>query len=264
MCLDKLPAGLASWLNKIHCGDCIELMNQMPAKSVPGIVTSPPYNLRTGTGRGLHHGSGSLWRFAQLRKGYSKDFGDNMPYDRYVKWQRECLTAMMRLLPDDGAIFYNHKWRIQGGLLQDRSEIVRGFPVRQIIIWQRSGGINFNLGYFLPTYEVIYLICKKHFKLAESGDPKHPKAACGIGDVWSVRQDKNNAHPAPFPLEIPKRCIASISAEVILDPFVGSGTTALAAEMLNRRWIGIDCVDTYCELARNRIAQHQLNAAQEH
>jgi modification methylase len=68
---------------------------------------------------------------------------------------------MMRLLTDDGAIFYNHKWRVQDGLLQDRNDIVSGFPVRQIIIWHRNGGINFNKGYFLPTYEVIYLIAKK-------------------------------------------------------------------------------------------------------
>ena len=43
-----------------------------------------------------------------------------MPHDEYVKWQRDCLTEMMRLIPKDGAIFYNHKWRVQGGLLQDR------------------------------------------------------------------------------------------------------------------------------------------------
>jgi site-specific DNA-methyltransferase (adenine-specific) len=233
-------------------------MNQMPAKSIGGIVTSPPYNLRTGTGNGMHHGGGSLWRLAQLRAGYSNNLGDNLPYDKYVKWQRDCLSAMLRLLRDDGAIFYNHKWRVQDGLLQDRSEIVRGFPVRQIIIWQRSGGINFNCSYFLPTYEVIYLICNSRFRLAKSSDPKHPKATCGIGDVWSVKQDRNNPHPAPFPVEIPKRCIQSISAEVILDPFSGSGTTALAAEMLDRKWIGIDVVNTYCESARKRIAVYRI------
>lgn len=70
---------------------------------------------------------------------------------------------MMRLLKDDGAIFYNHKWRVQNGLIQDRREIVADFPVRQIIIWRRKGGINFNAGYFLPTYEVIYPYCKKRF-----------------------------------------------------------------------------------------------------
>ena len=83
-----------------------------------------------------------------------------MPHEEYVQWQRACLTEMMRLIPDTGAIFYNHKWRTQNKLLQTRNDIVDGFPVRQIIIWQRAGGHNFNNQYFVPTYEVIYLICK--------------------------------------------------------------------------------------------------------
>ena len=49
---------------------------------------------------------------------------------------------MMRVLSEDGAIFYNHKWRVQGGLLQDRQDIVAGFPVRQVIIWRRKGGLQ--------------------------------------------------------------------------------------------------------------------------
>ena len=64
------------------------------------------------------------------------------------------------LLQPDGAIFCNHAWRVQGGLRQDLSDIVQGFPVCQIIIWQQAGGINFNPRYFLPNYEIIYLIAK--------------------------------------------------------------------------------------------------------
>ncbi|WP_017208644.1 hypothetical protein [Rickettsia australis] len=60
---------------------------------------------------------------------------------------------MLSIISNDGAIFYNHKWRVQKGILQDRQDIISGFPVRQIIIWQRKGGINFNPGYFLHTYK---------------------------------------------------------------------------------------------------------------
>ena len=151
------PSDMARWLNRIHHGDCVELMNRMPDGCVDLIVTSPPYNIKNSTGNGLKNGSGGKWPRAELIQGYEAH-DDAMPHEEYVEWQRECLTAMMRVLSEDGAIFYNHKWRVQGGLLQDRADIVDGFPVRQIIIWQRSGGINFNPGYFLPTYEVIYLI----------------------------------------------------------------------------------------------------------
>lgn len=250
---------LSKWLNKIHHGDCIEIMNLMPENSVDLIVTSPPYNLRNSTGGGMRNGSGGLWESAALLKGYADGNMDDMPYDEYVKWQRSCLSSMMRLLKKDGAIFYNHKWRVQDGILQDRREIVDGFPVRQIIIWQRSGGINFNIKYFLPTYEVIYLICNKDFKLA-SKDPKHPKAACGVGDIWKINQDFKNEHPAPFPIEIPKRCIVSTNAKVVLDPFIGSGTTAIAAKILNIDWIGIEISKQYCEMANNRILSYEKDS----
>jgi site-specific DNA-methyltransferase (adenine-specific) len=232
------------WLNKVHCGDCEELMSKIPAGSVDLVVTSPPYNLRNSTGGGLRNGSGGKWESAALLNGYAES-DDAMPHEEYVAWQRRCLTAMMRLLPQNGAIFYNHKWRVQAGLLQDRSDIVSGFPVRQIIIWQREGGINFNPGYFLPTYEVIYLICKPEFKLA-------PKANA-VGDVWRIPQEANNPHPAPFPVELAQRCIESTTAKVTLDPFLGSGSTAIAAEACRREWIGIEVSKDYCKLANERI-----------
>jgi modification methylase len=240
-------------LNKVHQEDCLEVMARMPEKSIDLVVTSPPYNLRNSSGGGMANGSGGLWRNAALSNGYADGNTDDMPYEQYVEWQRKCLTAMMRLLKDDGAIFYNHKWRVQDGLLQDRHDIVSGFPVRQIIIWQRSGGINFNLQYFLPTYEVIYLICNKDFRLT-SKDPEHPKAACGVGDVWKFSQECDNPHPAPFPVELPKRCIDATDAKVVLDPFMGSGSTAIAAKMTGIDWIGIEISKQYCALANDRIA----------
>ena len=248
--LDERDSQMKSWVGKIHGGDCIEVMGKMPPGSVDLVVTSSPYNLRNSTGNGMKDARGGKWRSAALLDGYD-GFDDAMPYDQYVKWQRECLTAMMRLLRDDGAVFYNHKWRVQNGLLQDRSEIVKGFPVRQIIIWRRQGGINFNAGYFLPTYEVIYLICKREFRLAS-------KLAVRQGDVWEIPQDRStNAHPAPFPVELPRRCIRSTTAKIVLDPFLGSGTTAIASEDCGRQWIGIERSQDYCAYAQERIEAHR-------
>ena len=239
------PHLMEPWLDKVHPGDCLKLMAKLPALSVDAIVTSPPYNIKNSTGNGLKNGSGGKWPKAALIKGYASN-GDAMPHEDYVEWQKKCLKAMMRVLRKDGAIFYNHKWRIQGGLLQDRADIMEGFPVRQIIIWQRKGGINFNPGYFLPTYEVIYLIAKPDFKLA-------PKANAA-GDIWSIPQENNNPHPAPFPIELAQRCIASTKGKIVLDPFMGSGSTAIAAEAEKRKWIGFDLSEEYCKLARERLS----------
>lgn len=244
----KVKPTISSPLGKIICGDCIKEMKKMTSESVKVIVTSPPYNLRNSSGNGMKDGRGGKWSKAALIKGYD-EYNDNMPHELYVAWQRSCLTEMMRLLRNDGVIFYNHKWRVQKGLLQDRQDIVTGFPVRQIIIWQRAGGINFNSGYFLPTYEVIYMIAKPNFRLA-------PKAnACG--DIWTIPQEKNNPHPAPFPLELAQRCLESAGSGLVLDPFMGSGTTAIAAERLGFSWLGIEKSPNYITLAKERLEKLQ-------
>jgi modification methylase len=232
------------FFDKFICGDAVEILKQLPDASVDLVVTSPPYNLKNSTGNGMKDGRGGKWSNAALINGYSH-YNDNMPHDEYVKWQRACITEMLRVIPDDGAIFYNHKWRVQGGLLQDRHDIVSGFPVRQIIIWKRKGGINFNPGYFLPTYEVIYLIAKPEFRLA--------KKANAHGDIWEFGQESKNKHPAPFPVALIERIISSTNAKIVLDPFMGSGTTALAAKNLDRNFIGIDISPESCEIALQRL-----------
>lgn len=233
-------------LDNLWLGDCLELMPQIPDGSIKVVVTSPPYNLRNTTGGGLLRDGGVFSKGRKIRNGYSAHH-DAMPHEEYVAWQRACLAEMMRVLRDDGAIFYNHKWRCQNLLLQDRSDILEGFPVRQIIIWRRNGGINFNDHYFLPTYEVIYLIAKPKFRLL-------PKANA-VGDVWEFDQERRNSHPAPFPVALAQRCIASVGDGKVLDPFMGSGTTALAAEREVRDWIGIEIDPDYHRSAIERIAR---------
>ena len=232
-------------LNNILLGDCLDIMKKMPAKSIDIIITSPPYNLLNSTGNGLKKNTKcGKWKNAAIKDGYI-DYDDNRPYPDYINWQKKCVAEMYRLIKDDGAIFYNNKNRVQGGLLQDRREIVAGLPLRQIITWKRCGSINFNAGYFLPTTEQIYLICNKDFKLT--------KGANKWTDVWEIKQEMKNPHPAPFPVELTDRIIASTTGQVILDPFGGSGTTAISAMKLNRDFILIENSYQYCEMAKARI-----------
>ena len=233
------------FIDKFICGDALEVLRQIPDNSLSLAVTSPPYNIKNSTGNGLKDGRGGKWANAALLDGYSH-YNDCMPYDEYVEWQRSVIAEVLRILKNDGVFFYNHKWRVQAGLIQDRHDIIKDFPVRQIIIWRRAGGINFNPGYFLPTYEVIYMITKPDFKLA-------PKANA-VGDVWEFSQELKNDHPAPFPVELIERIIQSVNSAVVLDPFMGSGTTALAAKMLGRNFVGIDISNEYCKKAEERVS----------
>lgn len=239
------PALPVEYRNQIICGDSLQVMNKLPNECVDLVVTSPPYNLRSGTGAGIrrNHSSGSSYPDVML-KGYDRH-NDDLPREEYVAWQRACLREMMRLIPEHGAIFYNHKWRIQRGLLQDHREIIEHLPVRQIIIWKRPGGVNFSRRFFLPTFEVVYLIAKSGFRLA-------PKANA-LSDVWHITPEQHNPHPAPFPLALPLRIIGATEAQTVLDPFIGSGTTAVAAQRLGRIFVGIDNSPKYCAMARERI-----------
>lgn len=231
--------------NNIINGDCLEIMQKIPDKSIDAIITSPPYNLLNSTGNGLKKNTHSgKWANAAIKNGYN-EYDDNMPYDEYISWQKKCLSEMYRLIKDDGVIFYNNKNRVQAGLLQDRGEIVKGFPLRQIITWKRSGAINFNAGYFLPTTEQIYMICNKNFKLI--------KGANKLTDVWEVTQEMKNPHPAPFPEALIDRLVSSVNAQTILDPFAGSGTTGVCAKKFGRDFILIEKSELYCRMAKARI-----------
>ena len=231
--------------NKIINGDCLKVMKALPDNSIDIIITSPPYNLLNSTGNGLKKNTNcGKWKNAAIKDGY-KDYDDNMPYPEYVKWQKDCVADMYRLIKEDGAIFYNNKNRVQAGLLQDRREIVKDFPLRQIITWKRSGAINFNAGYFLPTTEQIYIICNKKFKLK--------KGANKLKDVGEIKQEMNNPHPAPFPEELIDRIVTSTNGKIILDPFGGSGTTAISSLKDDRDFILIEKSMSYCEMAQARI-----------
>jgi len=95
--------------------------------------------------------------------------------------------------------------------------------------------------------QVEPLLCKPDFVLVPG--------ACSAGDVWKIPQERVEGHPAPFPLELPTRIIKSTAAKVVLDCFAGSGTTAVAAKMLGRDYIGIELSQLYVAVAERRLAR---------
>lgn len=119
--------------------------------------------------------------------------------------------------------------------------------MKQIIIWHRSGGINFNSGYFPPNYEVIYLITKPKFRLA----PKANAQGC----VWCINHEVDTSHTAPFPVGLAERCISTVAKELVLKPFIGSRGTAIAAEKLKWPWVGIEQSANYVSMATPRIGK---------
>lgn len=239
----------------IYNTDVLVGLGALGDETIDVIFTSPPYNLKNSTGGGMKNGKGGKWEGNALELGAYDEYDDNIPQDQYISWMRKVITECFRVLKPTGALFFNHKFRVQGGLIQDHTEMLEGFNVRQVIIWQRSGGINFNKGYFLPTYEVIYLMPKTargkdSFQLV-------PKANAH-GDVWTIHQERNNPHPAPWPLELPRRVLSSslpAGRPVALDPFAGSGGLAVAAEELGWDSISIEQSSQYCDMIKGRLGE---------
>lgn len=231
----------------LHNQDCLDALRGIPSKSVDLVITSPPYNLGNTTGGGFPTKKAGKWSGGSLANGYNDTHSDSMPYLDYCLWQKMFLLESWRVLTDTGAIFYNHKPRVQAGLLQSPlDDLNPGLPVRQLIIWQRSGGINFSPSFYLPTTEWIILFAKPDFRLKSKG-------ASGVGDVWKINQDKNNPHPAPFPLELPMRILETTDGEIVVDPFMGSGTTGVACVQSGRSFIGVEKDPIFFNMAKERI-----------
>lgn len=251
----------------IYHGDCLEVLPTLPPADL--IVTSPPYNLGNTTGGGFpdrfgHYrkstglagrGGGGKWGGGALANGYGIH-SDDMPHEEYLAWQAKCLRAFWACLGPAGAIFYNHKPRVQDGQLIAPMDYVpaelRPY-VRQEIVWMRSGGINFSPAFYLPMHERILVIARRGWRLKSKG-------ASGVGDVWEIHQETDNPHPAPFPVELPARAIETTEPTLTVDPFMGSGTTLRAAKDAGRRAIGIEIEERYCEIAVKRLAQRVLFA----
>ena len=223
--------------HKIIIGDCLEEMKYFEDNSIPLIVTSPPYNMKTSTGGGFKgKADAGLWKNAGLKNGYNS-YSDNLSVEDYAKWQGEILAEMWRLIPENGAIFYNHKPRIQAGrVLLPQSYAPDYMILRQVIIWDRSCGFNFNRSFFTPSHEYILLFAKKDFRFTKHNPDR---------DIWKINFEKNNSHPAPFPVELAKKCIEHTDAELVLDPFSGSGSTGVATLALGRSYVGIECDTGY-------------------
>ncbi|WP_295633221.1 site-specific DNA-methyltransferase [Novosphingobium sp.] len=228
----------------IYQGDCLEVMRSMRSGSVDLVFTSPPFNL--GVSRGKKRGKkvNTNWKSSLLDDGYASYDDARDPAD-YENWMKDFLRESWRLVTDDGAIFFNHKPRIQGKILRTPLDLNPGLPLRQIVIWDRGSGHNFNHFFFTPSSEWVLIFAKPNFKL----NGLTPRTR----DVWKIAPEHGNPHPAPFPIELPLTAIRNTSAKVVLDPFMGSGSAGVAALRCGRQFVGIELDAGYIEMATARL-----------
>lgn len=219
----------------LYLGDCAEILPTLGKVDV--VVTSPPYNL------GGFHQETKKWSYDSIT--------DDLPEDKYQKQQINLLNSI-----DSEWIFYNHKERIVEGIAINPLEwlLKTKWYLMQTIVIDGKSTANVDKRRFFPVHEYIYVLANKKGKKLNNEN-------C-LTSVWSLPKITRigQEHPAGFHVNLPLSCISSCNGEIILDPYMGSGTTAIAALEKNKKFIGIELSKKYFDIACKRIedAQRQV------
>lgn len=252
-------------INSIYHGDCAEILNnKIDKKSVSLIFADPPYNL---SGNGLEwkgNKTGGDWYMVN-------EEWDKMAPPEYLKFTRKWIGACGRVLKDNGSIYisctYHNIAEIMIVLKQFK------FKINNVITWQKTNAMpNMTKRLFTHSTEFIIWAVKgkkwvfnyKELK-AINKDKQKDGSLKQMRDVWAMPlvqgrerlrgQNGRALHPTQKPEEMLKRIIIASSdkKDLVLDPFLGSGTTAVVANQLKRNWMGIEIDKKYIKMAEKRI-----------
>ncbi len=249
--------------NVVVCaGDCLKLMGDMPDASVQLVITSPPYNI-------------------------GKPYEKKLSLKDYLAQQSKVIESCVRILAPTGSIC----WQV--GNFVDKGQIIPldivlypiferfGLQLRNRIVWHFEHGLHCSKR-FSGRYETVLWFSKtedykfnldpvrvpqkypgkRHFKGAKAGELSGNPLGKNPGDVWIIPNVKSNhvektAHPCQFPVELVERFVLSLTDEgdLVFDPFLGSGTSVIAALRQGRRGIGAELALDYVDIARSRVRE---------
>ncbi len=243
-------------VNKIRCGDCLDILPRMAPDSVDLIVTSPPYNF--GLDEYDTHRDTRSWEdyFAHLNRVWTE-------CARVLKPGGRICVVVQPMFSDYMPTHHRVSEQLRGLGLLFKAEI----------LWEKH---NWNckytawgswkspsMPYLKYTWEFIEVFCKGSQKkpgISANADITADEFKKWVYSRWEIAPEnrmKDFEHPSMFPEEVPDRLIKlfSYKGDLVLDPFNGAGTTTLVAHKLGRGYIGIDISERYCEIARHRIEE---------
>lgn len=249
------------WLDEIYRGDCLEMLRGLPEACVDLVVSSPPYNL-------------------------GKEYEAKRALDIYLEEQTEVLKECVRVLRDTGSIF----WQV--GAFSDKGSLVpldiRFFPIlealrmipRNRIVWIRQHGLHGRrkfsarhetILWFTKSDEYIFDLDairvpqkwqnKKHYRGDRKGELSCNPDGKNPGDLWVFRNVKHNheeqtIHPCQFPEDLIARIVLATTkqGDVVLDPYMGTGTVAVVARNHGRHFAGAELDPDYHSVAVRRLS----------
>lgn len=249
---------ISEHVNKIIKGDALIVLKSFDSDFVDLGITSPPYNKQE-----KHKG----WLVKNVKYDSYKDIKSE---EEYEEEQINVLNEIFRITKDGGSFFYNHKTRWERGeMIHPMKWLMKTkWTIRQEIIWDRMIAANIRGWRFWQVDERIYWLYKpiRNNAIGKELESKHAL----LTSIWRIAPEsgQNNSHPAPFPITLPARIIISILDDkdgIVMDPYCGSGTTLVAAKLLNKKFIGIDISEEYIQHAKQRLqnASSEKKAIQE-
>jgi len=242
-----------------------EIMSEIPDKAVSLMVTSPPYNIDVDYG--------NKWVNGKLIEAKGKKYDDNLEETEYRKMLERVINETKRVLKDNGQIWFNIKNRYDKGNIIPPFWIMDFFQdmfLKNIIIWNFDWGGSTNRR-FCSRYEYVFFFTKHKenyiFNLEDVKIPalnyrpdRYKTQLKNPTDVWRISLVSGNSperteHPAQYPEELIERIIKTGTNEgdLVLDPFMGSGTTAVVAKKLRRNYVGYETEQDFIEIAKKRF-----------
>lgn len=237
---------------QLYNGDCLEVMDKLISEGVKvdAIITSPPYNF------GVEY----------------NQYNDNKDFSNYFDWLNKVWDKCYELLEYGGRLIINiqpmfSEYKPSHHIISSYL-INKGLLWKAELLWEKN---NYNCNYcswgswkspsspyFKYTWEFIEIFCKGSLKKdgkKEYIDISGDEFKKLVYAKWSIAPERKKLHPAPFPIELPERLLKLLTYknDLILDPFMGSGTTGVACKKLGRNFIGIELDEKYFNIAKQRI-----------
>ena len=249
---------IEEFLNKITCIDCIEGLQQLPDACIDLTITSPPYNC------GIEY---DTWK-------------DNLPWNEYLAWCEKWLKEVYRVTKPDGRICVNILMEM--GVEDNKVRVSPyaefyhlyhkvGFHPFGSPVWADPSRVKYTAWgswlspsavYIYNPYEVVLIGYKDQWKKIDKGEATitDKEFKMGCAGVWKFKTQTKEITKANFHPELPALCMKLLSYKknVILDPFMGGGTTAVACVNLDRNFIGFEISKNYFRIAQKRLRQSKI------
>ena len=226
---------------RLYCGDSLKILPEIPKESIPLVVTDPPFNCLTNWGAKEGKESSRL----NPAKWFANDNLSDADFKIFIQ---DAFSKIYDVLVPGGGSLIFCDYKIYPLFYNTLQEV--GFSIKNVVIWDK---VHFGLGQnWRYVYEMIIFATK--------GDNYSFYAKKDQGNIIREMRLFDTIHPTEKPVPLLKKLIRSCSreGETVLDPFAGSGSTLVAANDLDRDWIGIELSEDYCGKIKNRMSQSKL------